>query len=255
MIKNTEAYLRLREQIDDMFDFTATVCFAVPSLKEQIRVIKKGIATSLPTPDYFYGSNIQLENVQKRAVNYKLKLARYLLLSSFSFFEAYVKDGILEMVEFHGGSDQFIKTAERRALSFVEISDENIHDFKRKLQEPEKLSKSLKYKKFSKNLTATDYKFPSELLASYGVRLLIQKVNNLKSVDIPVLLEHGLHLKIDSKRFNQIRDARNKIAHGKTNEINISFQDAMEMNQDLRNFAIEIDKHLIDNFFVIEKYA
>lgn len=254
MIGHTNAYLRLREQIEEMFDFTVTVCYAVPSLKEQIRVVRKGIATNLPKPDYF-DNNVPLEAVQKRAENYKLKLARYLLLSSFSFFEAYVKDGILEMVEFHGGTDQFINTAERRALSSVDISDENIHELKRKLQEPEKPVKHLKYKKFSRQLANTDYKFPSELLASYGVRFLINKVNNLKSVDIPELLEHGLHLEIDAQRFHQIRDARNKIAHGKIKEISVSFQDAMEMNQDLRNFATKIDKHLIENFFIMEKYA
>ena len=254
MIAHTNAYLRLRKQIEEMFDFTVTVCFAVPSLKEQIRVVKKGIAENLPEPDYFE-NNVPLEAVQKRAANYKLKLARYLLLSSFSFFEAYVKDGILEMVEFHGGSDQFIKTAERRALTFVDTSDDNIHDIKRRLQEPEKPVKRLKYEKYSKQLANTDYKFPSELLSSYGVRLLISKVINLKSVEIPELLEHGLHLQIDANRFHQIRDARNKIAHGKTDEIKISFQDAMEMNKDLRNFATTIDNHLIDHFFVMEKYA
>lgn len=49
MITHTKAYLRLRKQAKEMWDFTVTVCYAIPSLKEQIRLVRKGAeGISLP---------------------------------------------------------------------------------------------------------------------------------------------------------------------------------------------------------------
>lgn len=51
MITHTKAYLRLRKQAKEMWDFTVTVCYAIPSLKEQIRLMRKDAeGISLPPP-------------------------------------------------------------------------------------------------------------------------------------------------------------------------------------------------------------
>ncbi len=255
MITHTKAYLRLRKQAKEMWDFTVTVCYAIPSLKEQIRLVRKDAeGVSLPPPDYFNNS-MSLDEVQSRSADYRSKLSRYIVLSSFSFFEAYVIDAIAEMMEFHDGLNIFIDRTQQRAQESILTMDSSVIKSKRKLQEPEKPAKAQKYQKYSKELVEAGHKFPSELLASYGVRLLAEKIKNLKSVDIPDLLIQALHCKIDAQRFHQIRDIRNKIAHGRTGEVRLILTKAIKINDDLRNFATTIDKHLIEHYFVLEKYA
>ena len=180
MIKHTDSYLRFRKQSQDMLNFVVTVCFAIPSLKEQIRLTRAGIA-SLPPPDYFKAISIE----PSRLVDYKLKLSRYIVLGSFSYFEAYVIDAITEMIEFHGGAEEFIKRTRKKNEEFISSADISTQEHIRKLQEPEKPGKKLKYLKHSKCLIEAGYKFPSGLLAVYGIRSLSEKLKNLRSVDIP----------------------------------------------------------------------
>lgn len=259
MIGNTKSYSRLKTQAEELFNFAVVVCYAVPSLKAQVSVIKKGLAgPNLPRPDYFTGDKTPPEGVQQRAENYKHTLARYIVISSFSFFEAYIEDAIRELIDFHGGDEQFINTAEQSAKKFLSAMPASIEKHKRKLQEPIKPQKKLKYAKHSQELIDAGYRFPSELLSSYGVRAIIQKLESLKSADIPDLMMQGFHLNLDQKtidRFHEIRGARNDIAHGKiAKRKNLSLNDAMQMNSDLRDIAVKFDKHLVEHFFVIEQF-
>lgn len=252
MINHTNSYLRFRRQAEEMWDFVVTVCFAVPSLKEQIRLVRTGVVgISLPPPDYFKGQSIQ----QIRVADYKSKLSRYIVLSSFSFFEAYIIDAIREMIEFHGGTEEFINRAQQKIEESIGSIDGSTQEHKRKLQEPEKPGKELKYLKHSKHLVEAGYKFPSELLSSYGIRSLAERLDNLRSADIPILLSQGLNCEINAERFHQIRDIRNKLAHGRANEVRLTLKKAIKLNDDLRKFAVKIDKHLTQHFFVLEKYA
>ena len=78
----------------------------------------------------------------------------------------------------------------------------------------------------------------------------------LKSVEIPNVLIYGLHLNLstsDVNRFHSIRDTRNKIAHGESLHLDIRY--VMNSNKFLRELAVRIDRHIVDNFFVIEKFT
>jgi hypothetical protein len=253
MITHTQAYLILKKQSQDMFNFSVAVCYAMPALKEQIRLVRNGIGDiTLLAPDHFKDS-MKLPEVQARAIGYKLKLSQYIVLSSFSFFEAYIKTALTEMIYFHGGEDAFIRHAKKKEEQFILSNDAFIMENKRKLQEPEKPLKKQKYLKFSKELVKANYVFPSELLSSYGIRCLVNELKDLRSVEIPHIITSAIHCEIDSERFHQIRDIRNKIAHGDTDGVKkLTLNKAMKINGDLRNFASKIDRHLVEHFFVLE---
>ena len=53
-------------------------------------------------------------------------------------------------------------------------------------------------------------------------------------------------------KFHSYRDDRNKIAHGKT--LSYSLDKALKGNEFLYNLAKEIDKHVVTNYMIIEKY-
>ena len=257
MINCTIAYSRLKQQVQDLFDFAVAVCYAIPSLKYQIKNKTKGkTATPIIRPDFFVKDQSTPERIAELAHNYKAKLSSYILLSSFSFFEDYLIRVLNELVAFHGGSEVFIDLAEQRARKYVISLSPEAQKHKRTLQEPIKPSKIGKYQKNTNELLDLNYRFPTELLSAYGVRMLIQKVKNLKSKDIPELLQKGLHMELTNPRiekFHAIRDMRNKIAHGE--KVNLNLRQVMGMHKYLHELSKSIDKHLIEHFFVIEKFA
>lgn len=257
MKTHTDAYYRLKRQIEDAFDFAVIVCYAVPLLKRQIKAIEEGKMAPRPfRPDYFVYDKTSREKMREKTANYKSALSSYILLSSFSFFEAYVNSAIKELIDFHGGKTEFIAIAERRARKFMSLTSNEIKNHKRRLQEPIKPSKIEKYEKHTKALKDLGYRFPTELFSAYGVLMLIKKLKRLKSHNIPYLLRDGLHMDLDDKtikEFHKIRDKRNKIAHGTI--IRLSLKEVMGMNRYLNDLAQKIDQHLVKYFLVIEKFA
>ena len=181
---------------------------------------------------------------------------RFLVLGVFSYFEAYVMDMINEVVAFHGGEQAFLATAHRRATRFVVALPPDLLKHKRKLQEPPKKGKDLKYAKHSKVLAAAGFRFPSELLSPYGVRLLAAKARKLRAADIPDVLQHGLHCPLKQAEFSrigQIQSLRNQIAHGRAATVTLSQAEAAR--RDLARFAVVIDSHATEHLLVVERHA
>jgi hypothetical protein len=256
MLTCTQAYSRLKHQVQGLFDFSVSVCYAMPVFKKHIKELQKdGATTPFPRPDFFY-DNSSLEHLRKRTHNYKAKLASYILISSFSFFENYLISALNELIDFHGGSEKFIDLAETRASKFIQSISDETRKHKRKLQEPIKLKNAKKYEKHAKILVNSGYRFPTELLSSYGIRMLIQKTKKMKARDIPEFLQNGLHMNMSEEKvtkFMEFKDRRNKIAHGE--KVTLSMRQVMGIHKFLHELAISIDKHLIEHFFVIEKYT
>jgi hypothetical protein len=221
-----------------------------------IKKIEKGDeGYQLANPDYFKGEQSK-EQLKSYAAEYKNNLGKYRLMSNFSYFEAYVSDAIEEMLMFHGGAEQLITTARKRCQQHVSPTDTTIISNRKKLQDSYKRQNDGKYQKYTKLLQKNNFKFPSELLSSYGVKKLIDDIKNLKSVGIPDLLIDGLHFplsKDDVKEFHRIRDIRNKIAHGKRKTLDMP--SAMRCNRFLRELSVRIDNHIVNNFFVIERFS
>ena len=70
MIKATEAYKKLKAQIQDSIDFVYLNCHAVPSLKGYIKAVEKGSADKLPDADHFTESSNH-DRLRKIIPNYK----------------------------------------------------------------------------------------------------------------------------------------------------------------------------------------
>ena len=108
MIDCSNAYKKLREQTQDSLDFILLCCHAVPALKGYIKAVKKGSADKLPDPDYF-GGLADYERLMQSVPSYRKVLGRFLILSSFSYFEAYFSNVLKEIFEFHGGEAEFLQ--------------------------------------------------------------------------------------------------------------------------------------------------
>jgi hypothetical protein len=255
-LPNTKTYARLRVQVQETFDFAVVVCYGVPALKRQISLLRNGIASNLPTPDYFPAGKNTPDQLQQQASGYRQKLAAYTLISTFSFFEAFVESAIREMLDFHGGPESFQVKAELKDTHFIENPDSTLETHKQRLRGIPKKAHEQRYEKHSKELVKAGYRFPSQLFSAYGIKMLVQKLGNMKAVDIPDLLEHGLHLKLDSSMiasFHNIREIRNRIAHG--DPVSLSLGDVSRYNDVLRNMAYELDKHLNMHFMINENYS
>ncbi len=134
--------------------------------------------------------------------------------------------------------------------------DKPLIEVRRHLQDSFSKRKCQKYEKYTQLLKEKNYKFPSELLSSYGVIKLNDELQKLRSVGIPDILSNGLHFALSEKEttnFHRIRGFRNDIAHGRRNDFTVS--SAMECNRFLRELAVRIDNHIVTNFFVIEAYS
>jgi hypothetical protein len=253
---HTDAYDKLRGQAEDLFNFVVVVCYAMPLLKTKVKEVKaSGGKTVLHVPDYFVHDKSDIKRIEKEGIaKYKANLASHLVLSSFSFFEDYVNTAIQEIIDFHGGQEKFLELARKqRETSMIHLTAE-IKLHKGKLQEPLKKAKNAQYNKHAEALGKLGYMFPTELLAAYGVQVLIKKVGSMKAHEMPEFLRDCFGLKldrIDIEQFDRIRDYRNKIAHG--TKVKLCIREAIEMNSFLRDLALKIDQHLIEHFYVFER--
>lgn len=253
MIPNTSAYATLRDRSQQFLDFVVLSCTAVPALTNHLNT--SGVAGL--KSDHFKGAP-DLNQLTTYAGVYQDTLGRMIVITLFSYFEAYVKGAISEIIDFHGGEIKFQATADRRAKAFVAASSQAITASKRKLQEPIKRDKIGSYQKHSAILVNSGFRFPSELLAPYGVKNLIQKSKpkGSKAYEIQVLIRDALCFPLsekDSLRVDSIRDTRNQIAHGK--QANVTLKDALSIGKDLRSLAAKIDNHIVEHFLVLEAYA
>jgi RiboL-PSP-HEPN len=187
---------------------------------------------------------------------YEHRLAAYLLLAHFSFFESFIFDIIAEMVDFHGGAEAFTSRNERRAKQFIGPHPAHIAKLKRKLQDSEKASWRDRYHSYARKLADEGFRFPGELFGPYGLKSFVSKVKRMKAHEIPSVLVDALRVGLSApeiEEYHRIREIRNSIAHGQATSL--SMREVVGMNKWLRELAIKISDHFTENFFVIEKYA
>jgi hypothetical protein len=254
-LPNTEAYLRLREQAQGVFEFAVLTGHAVPALRHDISEIQSGARTGLESPDYFDWGTTTLDQLNESQHVYQERMANYLLLSSFSFFEAYIKDAVLEFLRFHGGSDRLIQLAARRDAQFIASQPKEKPGKVQKLRKPASTDGITKFtlRKLTEELRAQGYRFPSDLLSAFGIRMLVRQLSNFKASHIPMLLTEGLHMPLSAevlKEFDRVRVTRNAVAHGRPAPLTIKA--VADMNSTLRDIAKTVEDHLIRHFFVQE---
>ncbi len=149
-----------------------------------------------------------------------------------------------------------IAMAERRDTAMLAVNtDPEVKKSAQKLRN-EKKGKEHKYQKYSAILREKSFRFPTERLSAYGVRMLIEKHANLKAHAILDILSHGLALPVtiqEKKTYHEIREIRNKIAHG--DKVTLTLDDVRKANDFFRDMTYKINTHLQENFFILEKYA
>ena len=255
MIGHTKAYETYRGQSQAHLDFYVLVATAVPNLER----ILHDSASQLAPAHYFKTAHQDKRRLIGLAARYEKEIAALSVVALYSYFEAYVKSTIQEVIDFHGGAYSFARRATSRASRFLDSVDASLFLHKRKLQEYPKSGKSQKYRKHSSSLGEMGFRFPSELLAPYGVALLISKADEkrgLRAWEIPTVLQSGLLLQLsksEADRLENVRTLRNEIAHGK--KVRIRTRGAMAIAKDLHAIAARIDRHVVEHFLVLEEFA
>lgn len=260
---HTNSFVKLKTQTQDTFEFSVLVCNAVPTLKRNIRLYEKGIVTELVKPDHYgWVKDLKEEEHLRRkdqlkemSVNYRSKLSKYILISNFSFFEAYVIDVLEEMISFHGGRDNFVKMSQKRAEKQISEDSYEVEEIRRKIRRQSNPAHRLRYKSATQALADKNYRFPSDLLSGYGAKMLLQKIANVSAKDIPSLLTDGLHMAMGEDlvlEFHNAREVRNKIAHGE--EVNLTIEQVTNISKALKKIAIDIDQHLLRYYFISEEF-
>jgi hypothetical protein len=251
MMHASNSYESLKEQIQHSLDFTYLCSHAVPALNAYMKAVENGKAPKIPNPAYFSGESdhSRLKGIMPA---YKKSLGKFLVLSCFSYFESYIFDLFEEIIEFHGGENGFVK----RRKDFFAASDsrEDLRKTIKILREKPKKGKEKKYRKAIEELLSKNYQFPIDLLLVFGVSQLKEKIANSKSFQIPSLLEGVLGVDLTESEiafFNETRELRNEIAHGKVREVDLS--KAIKINKNLRKIAIKIDQHAIEYFFIFQE--
>lgn len=257
MIAHTKGLKTLKTESQRYLDYVVLVKHAIPSLVHAInhpgggaQIVSERFNTEAPS------------RLATLAGKSDRELARSTIITLFSFFEAYVKSVLEEIVEFHAGGDKkkFVAVAAARARKALAPLAGNLAKSRRQLQEPPKPGKREKYKAAAAALDGAGYRFPTELLAVYGAAQFVQKLDDrrgMKAWEIPDILEYGLLFdlsKADRTRLDEIRSLRNKIAHGDGGK-SPTFEEAMKVSADLRRFAVAIDAHVVEHFLLSQAFA
>lgn len=256
MIAHTKSFGVLKEEAQRTFDFAIMVAHAVPWLKHSMKELNPNQHMPIRA-DYFDSRPVAAAKVREITAVYKESLARHVFFSSFCFFEAYVCNVLKEIVDFHGKESLF----DRTNLNECTVScDQEAARSKRKLQEYYNPKDKDKYSSHGKKLNSAGYRFPSTLLSTFGLKHLCSLIEGekIKAVDIPNLVQEALHLKLDPvtevELFHKHRNARNRIAHGTASSADFSLPNAVRANDFLRNFALKIDRHVLEYFLVVERF-
>jgi hypothetical protein len=255
MIVHTKAFGRYRKLSQAHLDFVVLVCHLAPAFRAGL--LDNQLAAALYQPDYFKANT--KEQLLGFASNYKSELSRSTLIAIFSYFESYVREVLKEIIEFHGGRAKIKTLAMSRARSSLDRSPRDVEKYKRKIQDYGRKKKDRpKFEKYSRLLDKEGFRFPTELLAYYGVIQLITKTDarrGMRAWEIPDILEDAFLYRIssvDRQQLDRLRDLRNKIAHGTAPSVTL--EASARAASELHTLAAKVDKHIADHFFVLQRF-
>ncbi|HQS19424.1 HEPN domain-containing protein [Reyranella sp.] len=254
MIPRSNAFATYRELSQAHINFVVLVCHAVPALRADLATPPTSLSNA---PDYFKPTSKTVLNGY--VAHYRGDLGRTTLVAIFSYFESYVKEVLSEIISFHGGAKELKALALARSTKFLTKPPADILSSKRKLQEPAKKELKFKYQKHSKTLDNKGFKFPSELLAHFGVVHMLSKADEkrgMRAWDVPDILADCLLFPLsatDRAHFERVRSVRNKIAHGK--KTTVTLEESLRTASELHALASKIDNHLVEHFFVLQTYV
>jgi hypothetical protein len=255
MQNTTKAYDRFRTQSQDVLDYAALLAYALPRFRTELEGVVKSKGRLTVSPDYFPHDRSDALKLLKTTQGYESKVANYLWLSQFSFFEAFVSDIIDELFAFHGGIDEFVRRARDRERAWTDGLPPKFKPAKRKLQDSAKPAWADRYRKYARELATQGYRFPGDLFSAYGLVMLSKQLKRLKAHEIPDFVISAFRVDVPQTTvdlYNEYRETRNSIAHG--NPPPLTVHDVVKMHSLLRDFAQAIQDRLLQDYFVIEKY-
>lgn len=249
----TDSWALFSKQLEELYDFSLLSAYAVPSLKKHLNEVKgNNPVRTIIVPDFYRFDKSNKKRLNIFIKDYEKHLASYFLIAAFSFFEAYVKEVILELIDYHGGNVGWINNTNQnfKNIEIEMVKNDSIKHVS-SLMEPFRKDKKGKYLNKKKILRNNNYVFPSQKMSIYGISQLISKIKDLRANQIPAFLEDVFNLNFSKKRrFNNIRKKRNDIAHGK--KLNLSLRESRAMAKSLRGMSVEIDKFFLRNYFILE---
>lgn len=251
--EHTKSFCDLEQKMQQIFDFAVVVDYGVATLEQQIQLIQKGVVKSFPRRKYFKKDENSL-SLKSRISGFKEKLATYIYLSSFAFFEAYIGSLVNEFLS----RASFSRMETDSVLS--RINNPNLIPLKRGLNAANSKAKNKnkhldKYLKFSKKLKDENYIIPHTLIQNIALNNLIKNLDELQANKIPSFIENNFYLKLDEdtvQKFGNYRAIRNEIAHG--GSVNLTLSKVSEMNTFFRKLALKIDNHVKEHFFLPINY-
>lgn len=188
-----------------------------------------------------------VNNIEQCSKGYKGKLATYLYFSTFSYFEAFIIDISKEIIS-------SIEKLDQNKI-ITNPTEEFVSD-KIKLSQKFDPRKKDRYLKYSKKIRQEGYFTPKEILFSSLSEILISKIDNLKSNEIPDFLEKTLLLSLtkeEKETFHSLRTNRNSIGHGK-NGFTPTLKNVIDANKFFKLISTKVDQHIVNCFFELENY-
>ena len=251
MIAHTYAFKRLKDDSQEILDFVVLTSYAVPFLKHKLRESESTTnlanynLTLMPFKPDNFSSGSRVGKIRDSALSYKAELAKTLRITTFSFFESYVGDVLAEIVAFHNGAELATSMKVDQDLSGLTPNQDKQ---RRKLQEPPKRGKEDKYYRSFAELSGAGVRFPHHAFMRIGVARMQERARNYKSVEIPDMLNELLGLELDAtdrEAFHLMREARNRIAHGRPQPQDTYIGNAIADNRFTRSLALKIDRHAV----------
>lgn len=271
MITNTQSFKKLKDSTQDIFNFILLSKYSIPDFIDSIKDFPED-GVIRPKKNIQFYANQTKKQLNNSYSSFDLNLSKYTLLSAFSFFESYIPSIVNEIINFHGGLNHVkVKLNKSKALilnshglssindifTFINSYDNATLKKRNKIRERYKPNNKERYEIISKELLSANYLFPLELLNlnfnSTNLNRLLKEIGkDYKSYKIPDILTNYLFMNVsiaEKNDFDTIRKLRNQIGHG--DEIILEIKDVINYNRFLRDFALRIDTHIVNNFFVV----
>jgi len=258
---HTSAYLSFKAECERLTNLTVLFSHAVPVLRQVLTSPALAAKVPLKPADNFPHDKSSGPVLLGFANGYDRQLSHLIVLSVFSYFEAYTRGAFQEVFDLQGGEAAFVTLARKRATRHWKSSTPDVAEAKRKLQTPERKGKVDKYRKYGRFLADRNFAFPPELFAAYGALQLARKLQSggrgaLRAHEIPDVVAEALLLDVstaDRHAYDDVRQLRNKIAHG--GAPNLTVHQAIKKTTFLRQWAGRIDQHIGEHFLVLAKHA
>lgn len=258
---STKAYLAFKAESERLTNLVVLFSHAVPVLSRVLASTQAASMVPLKPADNFPHDKATGPMLLAWAKDYDHDLARIIILTVFSNFEAYIRAALLEVYERQGGIDNFIALTEKRSTRYWKSLPPAVAEAKSKLQTVDEKGKADRSRKYSKILAAEGFPFPTDLLAVYGARKLAEKLQSkgpkaFRAWEIPDLLTEALLFKTtvaDKDMYEDLREVRNNVGHGGTTTLTV--HDAIKKTTALRKWATRVDAHIAEHFLVLAKYA